>query len=78
MGLSKDVLLQEYPEESKALRNRHHIISMLQDVLRNRPTEADETLGYMIRKAAENRVDTPTMSAIYPLIHGLETSYSRT
>ncbi len=77
MELPKDALIQEYSKKSKGFRSRHETISMLQDVLRSRQTEADDTLGYMIRKAAENRVDSPVMSAVYALIHGLETSYSK-
>jgi 2-dehydropantoate 2-reductase len=77
MELPKDALIQEYSEKSKGFRSRHETISMLQDVLRSRPTEADDTLGYVIRKAAENGVDTPVMSSVHALIRGLETSYSR-
>ncbi len=76
MELPKEVLMQEYLERSKKLTSAHERVSMLQDVLRNRPTEADATLGYVIRKAAENGIDTPIMNAVYALIHGLETSYS--
>jgi len=77
MELPKDALIQEFSEQSKSLKGRHEAISMLQDVLRNRPTEADETLGYVTRKASESRVDTPIMNAVYALVRGLETSYSR-
>ena len=76
LELPKEVLIEEYRERSQKLTSSHEKVSMLQDVLRSRPTEADATLGFVIKKAAEEGVNTPIMKAVYALIHGLETSYS--
>jgi len=76
LELPKEVLIQEYLERSQKLTSSHEKVSMLQDVLRSRPTEADATLDFVIKKAAEEGVNTPIMKAVYALIHGLETSYS--
>lgn len=47
-------------------------ISMLQDLLRGRPTEVDETLGYVVRTAAAREVPAPLTRFAYGVIHGVE------
>ncbi len=47
-------------------------ISLLQDLLRGRPTEVEETLGYLVRKAAERGVAVPLSRFAYGVIRGVE------
>jgi 2-dehydropantoate 2-reductase len=47
-------------------------ISMLQDILRARPTEVEETLGYVVRRAAERGVPVPLTHFAYAVIRGVE------
>lgn len=47
-------------------------ISLLQDLLRGRPTEVEETLGYIVRQAAALGVDVPLTRFAYGLIRGME------
>ncbi|HEY7060592.1 MAG TPA: ketopantoate reductase family protein [Chloroflexota bacterium] len=47
-------------------------ISMLQDLLRGRPTEVEETLGYVVRKAAEEAVPVPLTRFAYGVVRGVE------
>ncbi len=48
--------------ESRAPRHR---MSSLQDLLAGRPLEVHETLGYAVRKAAQNGVSMPLVDAFY-------------
>ncbi|MBX5492537.1 MAG: 2-dehydropantoate 2-reductase [Chloroflexi bacterium] len=48
-------------------------ISLLQDLLRGRPTEVEETLGYVVRRAAALGVAVPQVRFAYEVIRGLET-----
>jgi 2-dehydropantoate 2-reductase len=56
----------------------HHRPSMLMDILRKKPTEVDDTVGYLVRKAADLEVDVPTIGSIYGFIRGIEASYDLT
>ncbi len=47
-------------------------ISLLQDLLRGRPTEVEETLGYVVRRAAERGVPVPLTRFAYGVIRGVE------
>ena|SRR5215211_4748890 len=47
-------------------------ISMLQDLLRGRPTEVEETLGYVVRRAGDSGVDVPHTRFAYRVIRGVE------
>jgi 2-dehydropantoate 2-reductase len=47
-------------------------ISLLQDLLRGRPTEVEETIGYIVRQAAALGVEVPLTRFAYGLIRGLE------
>jgi ketopantoate reductase len=47
-------------------------ISMLQDVLRGRPTEVEETLGYVVRRGAALGVAVPLTRFAYGVIRGVE------
>ena len=47
-------------------------ISMLQDLLRGRPTEVEETLGYVVQKAGERDVPVPLTRFAYGIIRGVE------
>jgi ketopantoate reductase len=47
-------------------------ISMLQDLLRGRPTEVEETLGYVVRRAGDTGVDVPHTRFAYRVIRGVE------
>ncbi|HZR99985.1 MAG TPA: ketopantoate reductase family protein [Chloroflexota bacterium] len=47
-------------------------ISMLQDLLRGRPTEVEETLGYVVRRAAARAVPAPLTHFAYGVIRGVE------
>jgi 2-dehydropantoate 2-reductase len=78
--LPNDVLIEEYAKRAKALRERRLIVtvSMLQDVLREKPLEIEETIGYLVNKASELHVEVPTMRIIYSLLRGLQASYLKT
>jgi ketopantoate reductase len=47
-------------------------ISLLQDVLRGRPTEVEETLGYVVRRAAALSLEIPLTRFAYGVIRGVE------
>jgi 2-dehydropantoate 2-reductase len=47
-------------------------ISMLQDLLRGRPTEVDETLGYVVVRAAALGVPAPLTRFAFGVIRGVE------
>jgi 2-dehydropantoate 2-reductase len=50
-------------------------ISMLQDVLRARPTEVEETLGYVVARAQAIGIPVPLTRFAYGLIRGIEASF---
>lgn len=47
-------------------------ISMLQDILRDRKTEVEETAGYVVQKAREHGVDVPNVEFGYRVVRGVE------
>ena len=47
-------------------------ISLLQDVLRGRPTEVEETLGYVVRRGEAQGVAVPLTRFAYGVIRGVE------
>lgn len=47
-------------------------ISMLRDILRRRPTEVEETLGYVVRLATEYGVPVPLTNFTYGVICAIE------
>ncbi len=47
-------------------------ISTLQDLERGRPTEADQTIGHVVRLAADLAVALPTLGLLYRVIQGIE------
>ncbi len=49
-------------------------ISTLQDLERGKPTEANQTVGYVVRLAADLGVALPTVGLLYRVIQGMETS----
>jgi 2-dehydropantoate 2-reductase len=49
-------------------------ISTLQDLERGRRTEADQTIGYVVRLAREQGVALPTVELLYRVIRGVETA----
>lgn len=51
-------------------------LSTLQDVLRERKTEADSIIGYVLEKGKAKGVETPTLRTIFSLIAGLEKSFN--
>jgi ketopantoate reductase len=52
-------------------------ISLLQDVLRGRPTEVEETLGYVVRRATHHGVEVPLTRFAYGVIRGAESYFWR-
>ncbi len=50
-------------------------ISMLQDLLRGRPTEVEETLGYVVRQAAALGVPVPLTRFAYGIVRGVEAQF---
>ena len=48
-----------------------HRVSTLQDLERGKPLEVEETLGYVVGKAAEKNVAVPTIETCYRLISGI-------
>ncbi len=50
-------------------------ISMLQDILRGRPTEVEETLGYVVRQAQARGVPIPLTRFAYGVIRGVEAQF---
>jgi len=55
--------------EARAPRHR---MSALQDLLGGRPMEVHETLGYALRKAAQNGVSMPLVGAFYHVISAVD------
>src|SRR3569833_2624562 len=49
-------------------RAPEHRMSALQDLLAGRPLEVHETLGYALRKAAQNGIAMPLLEAFYHVI----------
>jgi len=49
-----------------------HRMSSLQDLDAKRPLEVHETLGYAVRKAAQNRVPMPLVEAFYHVISAVD------
>lgn len=47
-------------------------ISMLQDVLKGRKTEVEETAGYVVRKAREHGIAVPNVEFGYRAVRGIE------
>jgi 2-dehydropantoate 2-reductase len=47
-------------------------VSTLQDLERGKPTEADQTIGYVVRLARELGVRMPTVDLLYRVIQGIE------
>lgn len=47
-------------------------ISLLQDLEAGRPTEAEETLGHLLREAGQRGVETPVLEVGYRVIRGIE------
>jgi ketopantoate reductase len=47
-------------------------VSTLQDLERGRHTEADQTIGYVVRLARDLRVGLPTVELLYRVIQGIE------
>jgi 2-dehydropantoate 2-reductase len=54
------------------LRAPRHRMSSLQDLEAKRPLEVHETLGYALRKAAQNAVAMPLVEAFYHVITALD------
>jgi 2-dehydropantoate 2-reductase len=72
-----EVLIQQLASLGKTLADRRasETISMLQDLLKGKKTEADQTLGYVTAEANGHHVEVPTLQTMYTLIRGLERSY---
>ena len=47
-------------------------ISMLQDILKGRKTEIEETAGYVVRKAKEHGISVPNVDFGYRVVRGVE------
>jgi len=54
------------------LRAPRHKMSALQDLEAKRPLEVHETLGYALRKAAQNGVRMPLVEAFYQVIAAVD------
>lgn len=54
-----------------------HRMSSLQDVLRGRPLELEETVGYALKKGAEFGIQLPTLETCYCLVAGINLSLLR-
>jgi ketopantoate reductase len=53
-------------------------MSALQDLLRGRQLEIEETYGYAVRKAAELGVPMPALETCYQLLSGINRSVAST
>jgi 2-dehydropantoate 2-reductase len=53
-------------------------ISTLQDLERGRRTEADDTIGHVVRLAAAHNVSLPTLTLLFRVIQGIEASQQST
>jgi 2-dehydropantoate 2-reductase len=72
------IVLHDDPWEMNVLATRRgsrHFPSMLEDVLAQRPTEADLINGALVREAERTGVPVPLQSALYRLIKAREASY---
>jgi ketopantoate reductase len=50
-------------------------ISLLQDLLRERPTEVEETLGYVVQAADSLGVPVPLVRFAYGVVRGVEAQF---
>jgi 2-dehydropantoate 2-reductase len=76
--LSENEACNELLAKGSELEQRgfiHHRPSMLMDILRKRPTEVDDTIGHLVRRAAGLNIEAHTLQAIYGFIRGIEGSY---
>lgn len=64
-------LIQEFADRARKSHETKVTVSMLQDILNNKPIEVEETFGYVTRIAREHRINTPTFHIIYALLRGL-------
>jgi len=53
----------------------NHITSMLQDVLRMKPTEVDAICGAVIQKAAKHGINTPHLKTLFNMVKVVEENY---
>lgn len=53
---------------------RNHTTSMLQDIRNGKTTEADELIGYLIKKAAEHENSVPTIKTVFLLLKSKESN----
>ena len=53
----------------------NHITSMLQDVLRMKPTEVDAICGAVIQKAAVHGISTPHLKTLFNMVKVVEENY---
>ncbi len=56
---------------SNAERARNHATSMLQDRMNGKPMEVEAICGYILRKAEELNIDTPTIQMAYSILNHL-------
>ncbi len=80
MELPDEVLIPEYEQRANQQSNTqtYTTVSMLQDVLRGKPIEVEETLGYLVTKALEVGVAVPTLQTVYALLRGVDASDLKT
>jgi 2-dehydropantoate 2-reductase len=58
-------------------QHAEHLPSMLQDVLKRRPTEVDSINGEIVRRAAAHGIDVPVTRTLYCLVKMVEGTYDK-
>ena len=64
-------LIQEFVDRARKSHETKVTVSMLQDILNNKPIEVEETFGYVTRIAQKHSINIPTFYIIYALLRGL-------
>jgi 2-dehydropantoate 2-reductase len=71
LGVALPFSVPEHAVEEVAWRTADNISSMLQDVLRDAPTEVEAINGAVVRKGVEKQVITPVNQVVWSLVKAL-------
>lgn len=73
INLSESEAVRKMQEVGAMIKNLapDHKVSALQDLESGKRLEVEETLGYVVRKASEEKISVPTVETMYYLVRGL-------